>query len=111
MKLYQHKYIPKEYNEFLFNQDKFDLINNLNKNSCIFNTIIYGQYGSGKKSIANYLLDNYFNSDKQIYNLKQINYTINETDLCIFKSPYHYEIDANDNNYNDKNSGDLFMKL
>ena len=31
MKLYQHKYIPKKYDEFLFNQDKLDMINNLNK--------------------------------------------------------------------------------
>ena len=102
MKIYQHKYIPRGYNDFLFNHEYLDMINNLMDKSLIFNTIVYGPNGSGKKSIVNYLLNKYFNQDDQIFNLKKIVYTIGENQLYIYKSPYHYEIDSNDNNFNDK---------
>jgi replication factor C subunit 3/5 len=100
--LFVHKYIPKKENEFVFNKNTISLLKTFSKNSEIKNTIVYGNYGSGKKCIANYLINSNFNMNSMCYKTKEVNYAFNDMELHINKSQYHYEIDANDNNFNDK---------
>lgn len=101
-----------EKEEYVFNLKLLSLIDNLLINSDIVNTIIHGPPGSGKKCIANYLIDHYFKTDKQVYNLKKINYGSQDPELYIMKSPHHYEFDSNDNNFNDKKiTGDFIREI
>lgn len=103
MELLYHKYQPRKKEDFIFNQQYLEVLDNFSSQSHILNMIIYGNYGTGKNTLCNYFINSYFNFDNQVYNTKMVEYELNEkSTINILKSPYHYIIDVCDNKYNDK---------
>lgn len=102
MELYVHKYKPKKYDDFLFHTDYLDSFHTFHTQSELLNIIIYGDYGSGKLCLSEYLINLYNHFDNQVYNTKVMDYEIEDNGIYILKSACHYMLDVCDSKYNDK---------
>ena len=110
--LYSHKYECKEEANFKFNKNIIKKIIKFAEKGKIEHLIFHGDYGSGKLSIILYFLKVLFKTDK-VYLRNSIPFSINEGNnewvINIIKSPYHFELDADDFGYNDKKIISGFM--
>lgn len=103
--LYPHKYLCKNIEDFKFNVNIIKKIVKFAKKGKLPNLIFHGDYGSGKSNAILYFLKNLLNSDK-VYNrtstILNVNDSNNEWPINIIKSPFYFELDAQDFGYNDK---------
>ena len=95
------KYAPKNIGDLTFHVDEVNNLLSMNTNA-IPHIILYGSAGSGKRTIARFVLENLY--DDSINKLTDIVYTISGsgntlTDIVIKQSPYHIVIESNNNNF------------
>ena len=89
------EYAPEKLDDYVLNKNIAEMIS---RDKNIYNTILYGQNGVGKFTLARFMISNFFNWEKK--NLKTFTFLDNK----INSSTYHYEILVNQYNFKDKNS-------
>ena len=89
------EYAPEKLDDYVLNKNIAEMIS---RDKNIYNTILYGQNGVGKFTLARFMISNFFNWKKK--NLKTFTFLDNK----INSSTYHYEILVNQYNFKDKNS-------
>ena len=103
--LYPHKYLCKEEEDFKFNKNIIKKIIKFAEKGKLPHLIFHGDYGSGKLAIILYFLKVLLKNN-QVYNRNSLPFTTsngnNEWTINIIKSPYYFELDAQDFGYNDK---------
>lgn len=114
MLFYTHTYLPKKKKDFYFHLDILNQLENLAESNYFPHFIISGNQGSGKYTLFLYYLSQFF-KNKNIYKTENIIYQIENQnkqtiDLNITKTNNHFEIDAEDYNYQDKKLFFLFIK-
>jgi len=114
MLFFTHKYQPQNKQDFYFHHDILNKLEVLSQSTYFPHFIISGNSGSGKYTLILYYLSQLFKT-KSVYKTENIIYQIENqnkqtTDLNIIKSNYHFEIDAEDYNYQDKKLFYLFIK-
>ena len=98
------KYKCKNDYDVLYNEDIVKQLKNISKYKNIPNIILYGNIGSGKKTLVNLFLKYVYNDD--IFNLNVNEYEIvngsNKKDISYKYSPYHIVLNFVKNNSYDK---------
>lgn len=108
MVLYTNKYCPKYLDDFSFSEHtskllKFNTAFNNLENYDIYNMILFGSDGSGKKSRIYAFLREIFNKDvKNITtNLYTLKYKNNKYEYVVYTSPVHIELNLAEHGTND----------
>tara|TARA_B000000565_G_C23767611_1_gene370946 strand:- start:254 stop:1234 length:981 start_codon:yes stop_codon:yes gene_type:complete len=88
-----YKYKPKKLEEVNYNLDAKNKLDILSKNKDITNMIFYGPSGSGKKTLLNLFLNQYFDNDNFIYKMNTFEYILSNNYKVIYKvSSKHFQI-------------------
>lgn len=97
------KYRPKILDNFNILLDIKNKLYSLSKNSYLANLVIYGNYGSCKKTLLLCFLNKYYNNSNIIYNTQCIDFTLSNNYNLFYKvSPKHFEFTFIDNMYINK---------
>ena len=93
-----HKYKPKILENIGYNSTLKKYLYSFSKFKDFQNLILYGSYGTAKKTFILCFLNKYFNNDNIIYNTNTFNYTLSNNYKIHYKSSvYHYQINLLDN--------------
>lgn len=93
-----YKYKPKILHHINYNLVLKNYLHSFSKSKDLQNLVLYGYYGTGKKTFILCFLNQYFNNDNTIYNTTTFNYTLSNNYKIHYKSSsYHYQINLLDN--------------
>ena len=93
-----YKYKPKILQHIKYNSILKNYLYSFAKSKDLQNLVLYGSYGTGKKTFILCFLNQYFNNDNIIYNTTTFNYTLSNNYKIHYKaSSYHYQIYLLDN--------------
>lgn len=96
------KYAPLTKDKVYFHKKIIEKLDVMSKDSSIPHLIFYGPRGSGKKTFIKILLGLLF--DERVHKIRNVVYKVagsgnSSTDVIIKQSPFHIEINPNNNNF------------